>query len=236
MLKLTHFLTRPMATAVAIALLGMTLGSVQGAIVQSNSTDTTSEVFYTPSAVDLINLGSTALLSQSTTPGTLSFGSGANLNDGNVGVSGDLSTTAAHVGAVWSAEFILDTTTNTFGYDVTGVDTYAGWDGMGNPDQNYELFVSVVGDASFTSLGNFSLDLNSATGGSTRIELTDTTGVIATGVDALRFDFPSLAAGSTGVYREFDVFGAATIPEPNSMSLVAIGLVGMISRRKRNRF
>jgi len=237
MLKLTNFLTRPIAAAAAIALLGLTLGSAQAAIIQTDTLDESSQVAFTGSATDLINQGQSTFSSQTTTPAALDFGSsGANLNEGTMGTSGDLATAAAHHDAVWSATFNLDVSTNTLGYDITGVTTYAGWEGVGNSDQSYELFVSVVGDASFSSLGSFSFDVSPAGDASTRIVLTDGTGTIAAGVDALRFDFPSLSGALTGVYREIDAFGSATvIPEPSSMALFALGLVGMVSLRKRNR-
>jgi len=126
----------------------------------------------------------------------------------------------------------------SIGYDLTSIATYTGWNSSGNIDQDYEVFVSLVGDASFTSLGSFSLDstIAPASEASTRIVLTnDVGGAFATGVDALRFDFPNLANNLTGVYREIDVFGSATVPEPSSFALVALSLVSMVSLRKRNR-
>jgi len=236
MLKLTNFVTRPMAAVAAIALLGLTLGSAQAVIVQVDTLDETSDIAFTVSSTDLIEGGASTLASQSTSPDPLQFGGGTFLNDGDMGTSMSLDTTAAHIGEAWSATFELDTSTNTLGYDITGVTTYAGWEGLGNADQNYELFVSVVGDDSFTSLGTIAYDIvPNGSFRSTRVELTDDTGTLATGVDAFRFDIPALGGGDTGVFREFDVFGTATIPEPSSVAMMALGLVGLVSLRKRNR-
>ncbi len=237
MSKLTNFVTRPIAAVAAIALLGMTLGTAQAAIVQVNSTMEGSDIEFPVSSTDLVNQGQATLFGQTTAGTALGGSDGLNLNDGSAGVNASLPSTAVYSTA-WSTLYVLDTLTNTLGYDITGVTTYAGWESAGNADQIYELFVSVVNDPLFTSLGTFSYDITPTAGtrNSTRIVLTDGTGTLATGVDAVRFEMPLLAGNLTGVYREFDVFGAATvIPEPNSMALGKLGLIGMISLRKRNR-
>jgi len=242
MSKFTNFVTRPIAAAAAIAMLSLTIGSAQAAvhinhIDQADAFDPAGEIEYPVSSTDLINQGVPSFGVASFTGGTADFGSDfANLNNGNPGTAGNLATTAAVADDAWVATFTL--VGSATGYDITSIETFAGWNSTGNIDQDYELFLSVVDDPTFVSFGDYPFDADSATGGSTRITLTSDTGVILSGVDAVRFSFPSLANNLTGVYREIDVNGVATssvIPEPSSMAFVAVGLVGMISRRKRNR-
>ncbi len=238
MKTLTNFLTRLIAAVATIALLGATLSSAQAAIVQVDTFDDTSELAFAVSDTDLVNDDQATFSSLTSSPAGLTFGNVANLNEGTPGVTNDLSTVAAHADAPWSVTFTLDVSTNTLGYDITRIATYTGWNSSGNIDQDYELFVSLVGDGSFNSLGSFAFDATidaPASEASTRIILTDDVGNIGTGVDALRFDFPNLASNLTGVYREIDVFGSATIPEPASLALMTLSLIGMVSLRKRSR-
>jgi len=182
-------------------------------------------------------------LSQSTDPVGLGFGSsGANLNNGSAGTGGDLATTSALADSVWTATFELNPVGAPDGYDITEIRSYAGWNSIGNSDQSYELLFRIGVDPVFQSQGTFNFDETLApipvAGGSTEFVLGNSSGLIGTNVNAVRFVFPNVNASLTGVYRELDVFGVATttvIPEPSSFALVAVGLVGMISRRKRNR-
>jgi len=239
MLKLTNFATRSMVSAAAVALLAVCLlpAISSAVIVQTTTYDHTSQTSFFPiSTDDLINTGQSTFLSQDITGSANSTGVPSNLNNGSTGTATTHATAYWDHSNVWSTTFNLDTSSNTLGYDITEINTVAGWTNA-NVFQEYELFVSVVGDASFTSLGTVNMTFIALDGlnHSTQAKWTDTTGTIATGVDAVRFVFADDIAPIAAIYREIDVIGAATVPEPSSMALVALSLVGMISLRKRNR-
>jgi hypothetical protein len=221
-----------------------------GAIVQTNSVDMTSELAYSVSGTDLINTGQSTFASVTHVdfvPADVQ--DIANLNDGGVGISvfvpianGYAATkpTVAGVDSDWTSTFDLSLGGAPLGYDITSVQTFSGW-----PDrrsaQRYDLLVSLVGDASFTSLGVFSVVASSDTTNSTRIALTDTTGTISSGVDAIRFHFLTgtalIGAPAELLYRELDVYGAPTkaVPEPCGLALFAVGLAGMTAGQRRKR-
>jgi len=130
----------------------------------------------------------------------------------------------------------LNTSVNTLGYTITEIRSFAGWNQNGSKfaNQKYELFVSRVGSAAFTSLGTFTYapfensDTNDAA--ATKMVLTDESGIIADEVDALRFVFvdPGFNNGSTGVdgsvFHEIDVIGSA-LPLPPPPDITVIGSV-----------
>jgi hypothetical protein len=107
----------------------------------------------------------------------------------------------------WEETFHFNTSVNTNGYSITNISVFGGWS-SGRASQRWELLLSFQGDppGTFYSYGTFSLAFNPSGDGSTKIELTDTGGVIASNVSAIRFAFAPI--GSNGdKYREIDVFG-----------------------------
>ena len=182
---------------------------------------------FTPSSADLAQSGSSTLLSS-----TVTVADNFNEPPTNLG-NGDLSATNNGTrGLFFSQSFnggqlpstltiTLDTSVNSLGYDISGITTYAGWDSNGSAlaNQQYLLEYSVVGDDGFVSLESQiftpfdNADPNAA--GATELIITDTTGTIAGGVDAIRFTFQdhgftniSDAIDGT-VYQEVDIFGTA---------------------------
>ena len=140
----------------------------------------------------------------------------------------------AYAGTGESVTYTLDTTTNVDGYDITKIATYS----SGNTDryqQVYDLYVHHVGDAADdferiamvifrpAAIGN----LNSS-----KVEIDPPSGLLAGGVDKIRFVFGDADVTFQG-YRELDVFGtpsaAASVPEPATVSLLITGLLGLLT-------
>jgi hypothetical protein len=133
-------------------------------------------------------------------------------------------------------DFFLDTSVNSLGYDISAINTYTGWQDF-RAGQDHRVFFSLVDDPNFIQMA----DVNIAhSNGSLLTSITDngSTGLIASGVDAIRF----IVDQTTFVYREIDVLGnptaAAAIPEPASIaiwSLVGLGIAGFGYRRFRRK-
>ena len=102
----------------------------------------------------------------------------------------------------------------------------------------------LVGGGSFTLLLDdvefqpFTANTDDTGGGSTKINITDDTGTLASGVEAIRFDVLDTVSNDGGgaVFSEIDVFGTATVPEPSALMVLSItGMVGTIAHRRRRR-
>ena len=103
----------------------------------------------------------------------------------------------------------LDVTSNTKGYDISEIGSFAGWNTAEQADQIMTVEYSVVGYAGFTSLGTFS-NVAPGSGQFGSIVLTeDTATYLAREVDALRFTYAEPGPARL-VLQEIDVIGAAT--------------------------
>jgi hypothetical protein len=156
----------------------------------------------------------------------------AGLNDGNGAGDSNVSVPNGLTGAAWAAngtasfrEFILGNGANGIGYDITEVQSIAAWQGASFQNQRYEILVSTVGSAAFNLVATVNFQPASGTsgavqGGSTKVNVTDSNGVLASGVDAIRFNIldSSAATGGGTVFREIDVFGVPTSPTPPLVS------------------
>lgn len=193
-----------------------------------------SQTFFAASTTDLINAGMSTLAGATHT-GYAGSNIGA-LNDGVVGGVTDFPSIAFDADGTWTSTYDLNLTNAPDGYDLTEVRTIAAW--LANrASQQYELSVSTVGDSSFTSLGSFGI--GNASDGASQITLTDSTGVLAHGVDAVRFSVQPRESNAETAFREFDVFGNATVtvvpePETYALMLAGLGLSTLVAcRRKR---
>ena len=179
-------------------------------------------VAFTPSSTDLAWNGSSALSSVAFSQ-TPSFGPNAH-NDGAVGEAETADITFwvnASAGDTYSITYTLDTTINTLGYDINTIQTIHGWRNNSGfqKNQNYTVEVSSVGSTSFTNVATVAFEpfSNASTAGSSRVNISETsTGVLATGVDEIRFTYTVQAdpgAQPSPTIREVDVFGTATVPQ-----------------------
>ncbi len=221
-----------LALAAAVtAIIGLTVASASAAVIVTKTvhgpfipSNTTDEVAFTAdvSSSDLLHGVAGVHAGWKNANGAQDV----YLNDGNPGGDYDAMGISALVGAAWanegdnvsSSEFFLGAG-NGAGYDLTEIQSIAAWQGAGFSNQKYDVSVRYLGDAAFTALLTvdyqpFTGDLTE--GGSTKVNVTDDAGVLAGGVEAIKFTILDTASNGGGgaVFREIDVFGAATVIDP----------------------
>jgi hypothetical protein len=151
------------------------------------------------------------------------------LTDGVLGTSGGALTgfaTCGSGGGGHSVTYTLSGSAN--GYNLSGIVVYAGWGDSGRDQQAYTVSYSKVATpTTFTPIA--SVNFNPAIPGSTpsadRVTLSSSTsGLIASNVASVKFDFTS-PAGENGYsgYSEMQVFGvSATPPTPPTIGSVTV--------------
>ncbi len=239
---------------ISLTLIGLTQVGLS-AIVQTTqySTDSWSSTPWSSrvSSSDLINAGQSTLSSSSAT--TPNFGAGG-MNDGSSSFYNFDQNTFYRVDegqfpAV--ATYDLDTSINALGYDITSVESFMGWweNMLHQANQTYTVEVSTVGNAGYTLLTTVDYTpFDANTYGSntepygyhySHVEIADNTGILASGVDSIRFTFSApeygVISGAPGtVIRELDVYGAPTaVPEPASIAMLCVvSALGFFIRRR----
>ena len=195
------------------------------------------------SATDLVNIGQSSYSSVAYSAAPF-FGPAD--NDGTVGAANTTTDITFWLNAsandTFSITYDLNTLVNTLGYDITSLQTIHGWTGnsSGNQkNQNYVVAVSTVADGGFSDIGTVAYNpFGSANNtASSKVNVTeDATGILATGVDQIRFTYTVPASGGTQpspAIREIDVFGSATVPEPSSAALLGLAGLALILRRRK---
>ena len=228
--------------AAALVLIGGR-STAHAAILVTKDFNNTSQIYYPAIATDLINSGQPTLAGVSSNNYVKwgGLGSLANLNNGTVGASGNTGDLTIDDDGVFTVTFDLTIDgTRPLGYSITSIQTFAGWDDA-RIQQAYEVWYSQVGSASYVQLGGAvtnRVDGSNPVNGSTRITIAeDTLPYLVTGVDSLQFRFsdatpPLPSDNMTTAYREVDVLGVATIPEPATMLLLLCG-GGLVALRRR---
>jgi len=194
------------------------------------------------SATDLINSGQPTLsLATVTTP----FFGPNGTNDGLAGPNNSAQNTFFSSGNDFASNFTeadetawatydLDVSSNPLGYDITSIESFMGWQANSelHANQIYSIEISTVESESYTALTSvlftpFPTSVNGSNHESHVTITEDATGVLATGVDSIRFKFenPGGGAGSADgtVVREIDVHGAPTLEGADLPSLVVLG-------------
>lgn len=103
---------------------------------------------------------------------------------------------------------------SSYGYDLTNITVYGGWADNGRDQQAYTVYYSTVtAPTNFISLAvvNFNPQIASGLQSATRVTLSSSSGVLATNVAAIKFDFtnPASENGYCG-YAGITVFGTAS--------------------------
>ena len=114
-----------------------------------------------------------------------------------------------------TAEYNLGTGAKGLGYDITSIQSIAAWAGAGFGNQSWTVEVKPVGGdyrilhtVNYHALTSQQID----DGGATKVILTGNDGVLASGIESIKFT-ASHVAGSVDnafVWRELDVFGVPT--------------------------
>lgn len=144
---------------------------------------------------------------------------------------------------VWGAAnatttYDFDLSTNTFGYSITAIQAYSAW-ADNRCNQNYRIFYAQVGaPATFIQLGGDIQATGSGDSIITRYE-DNVFGVpILSNVSSIRFEQiaqiqgDSRPAGFETVFRELDVVGIGSIPEPTTSVLGLCGALLLFKRRR----
>jgi uncharacterized protein (TIGR03382 family) len=157
-----------------------------------------------------------------------------NLRNGTTGTAYDNSVgdpANINVSNGYTTTYDLDVTVNVYGYDITEFRLFSGWNDL-RASQQYTISYSLVGSSAFTTLTSFTSLQND--GSLLTRTYDDTAAPLISGVDAVRFNFvyPDNDFGRATVYREIDVLGTATIPEPSAAILGGLGLLALLRRRR----
>ena len=162
----------------------------------------------------------------------------ANVRNGTTGTAAN--TVAPDPANAWgnvTTTYNLDITTNTLGYNISEIRLFSGWTD-GRAGQEYNIEYSLVGaPLTFLALGSVT---DPQTNGSLLTRTYDDSGAnILSGVAAIQFIQDTVGLdGTRTVFREFDVLGGAVpkpIPEPSTIILTVLGLMGLGCRRRRKR-
>lgn len=238
-----------LSAALAIASLSFT-DIASAALVQTN-VSTTNQTTYDGNilATDVIRNGSTSLSNVTTTGSVSTYGGNVapfnnfdHLTDGGASTkinSDDISKNTyfdgTSLGTNPTITFTFNTTANPDGFTLTSINTISGWaDSPRFSNQRYTVSLAWVGAPStFSVLRDVTYSPFSATGNanSSQVTLTDDTGSLATGVSAIRFAF--LSSGADQLFREIDVVGVASVPEPSSITLGLVGAFSLLAYRRR---
>ena len=155
------------------------------------------------------------------------------LNDGIHGdthaVDGTSSITWTTVGAMVTYDLGLGT--GGLGWDITSILSIAAWNSAAFGDQGYSVEVKLKDAADFTAL--VTVDYQPLTGaGATKVTLTDDGGVLASGVEFIRFTANSVNAGANSgkfTFREIDVFGVESGPDETPPTVDSLSPVSGVS-------
>lgn len=138
---------------------------------------------------------------------------------------------------VWNQStttYDFDLSVNTVGYDITAIQAYSAW-ADDRASQSYRIFYALVGaPATFLQLGG-DIEVFGANASVITRSHDSTPGVaILNNVSSIRFqqyDGPATDGPGT-VFRELDVVGVASIPEPTTSVLGLCGAVLLLYRRR----
>ena len=235
--------------SVLVFTLGLSMAGPTWAVpIVTKSSNNTSQTYFdfNISTSDLIQNGAPSLGSVAASHSGIFHFSGA--NNGSAAQTSGLSYWGNNTGLV---TLTYNLTGSATGYDITSVNSIYGWQDSRyrHAAQRYEVLVQTVSNSGFTQIA--AVDYHpwaytpvlQGSVGSSEVTITDSVGLLATGVTAIQFllhPYMTIGepgyTGEIGVIRELDVFGTASVaavPEPGTLALLGLAFAGLlVSRRK----
>jgi len=234
----------------AFAGLLLAAGSAQATVTFFNSysgtaaeVNSSTELAYQAdsSNTDLINNQAPSANSPLTTgtSNTWRTSNGANLSELNDGIHGrSFATAGSTVEGAWphpvaSVTYTIGLGANSLGFNITSLQSIAAWNGVGFGNQAWTMAVQLAGGGSFVDVATVNYQpLAVAAAGATKVNLSN---LNITGIQAIRFNTISVNGGTNAgafVWRELDVTGISTVPEPSSVLLLGLGGLALLRRRR----
>ena len=224
---------RPALTSKLVipALFALAVSCAHGALTQTVQVNASAAPSpFLPLDLDLLET-SVATFSGENPACRVRNGSFSGAHDGNT-VGGDF---PAQVWGQVTTTYDFDLITNPLGYDITLIQAYSAWGDRAS--QSYRIFYAQVGSPlSFLQLG---ADINAPTGAASvitrAVDSVPGTSILSgvSSIQFVQFDGTALNDGIQTVYRELDVVGFATIPEPTT-SVLGLGAAILLLYRRRS--
>jgi len=214
------------ATIASLVLTSLATCVASAAVVVSSSFQTGTHT-YVVSSTDLINgltpTSSSGNFSTDGTNGTEVLTNGAFPTSGGAGRF-----TAGGNAQGTSVTYTLPTAAS-----IASIDVYGGWADGGRDQQSFSvLYATSIDPTTFLPLATVNFEPTPTPSGvvaTQSIISEDVTGILATDVIALKFNFNTTINGWSG-YAEFDV---NAVPEPSAALLGGLGLLGLLIRRRK---
>ena len=153
------------------------------------------------------------------------------LTDGLFPTSPNASTGSLNINA-GDVIYTLDTSVNTLGYDLSTISIFSGWNDDGRDGINVTVsYATVASPLTFVTISTATQDDGAAKFENANMAESASPFLLASGVKSIKFTFNSPENSGAG-YKELDVTGVATIPEPSAALLGGLGMLCLLRRRR----